>query len=76
MSKTLTKGELFDLLGTPQVDRQRTILTSHGITPIERPDGTLGVTWDAVNARMLGKTVENDSAEPTRRKLDMSRLNA
>lgn len=75
MSKTLTKGELFDLLGTPQVERQREVLAKYGITPIERPDGSLGVTWEAVNARMLGAAVSVEM-DPKVRKLDMSRLHA
>jgi len=76
MSKTLTRGELLDLTGTPQVERQKEILASMGIAPICRADGSLGVTWEVVNARMLGKEAETDAAEPVRRKLNMERMNA
>jgi hypothetical protein len=76
MSKTLTKGELLDLLGTPQVERQKEILAGMGITAFIRADGTLGVTWEVVNARMLGKTAESAPAETAHRQLNMSRMNA
>lgn len=75
MSRTLTKGELLDLTGTPQIEKQREVLARFGIKPIDRPDGTLGVTWEAVNARMLGESTATERA-PQVRKLDMGMLNA
>jgi hypothetical protein len=53
--RTLTDGELLDFTGTPQRKKQLEILRSYGLNPLVRPDGTIGVTWEAIEAVMLDK---------------------
>ena len=53
--KTLTDGELLDFTGTPQRKKQLDILQGYGLNPLVRPDGSLGVTWEAIEAVMLDK---------------------
>lgn len=52
MSNLLTLGDLVDLTGTPQKSRHAAILRDMGLHPLERPDGSVAISWDAVNAVM------------------------
>ena len=53
--KTLTNGELLDFTGTPHRRRQLEILRDYGLNPLVRQDGSIGVTWEAIEAVMLDK---------------------
>lgn len=53
--RTLTDGELLDFTGTPQRRKQLQILQAYGLNPLVRPDGSIGVTWEAIEAVMLDK---------------------
>lgn len=57
--RTLTDGELLDFTGTPQRRKQQQILQSYGLNPLVRPDGSIGVTWEAIEAVMLDKDRAN-----------------
>lgn len=54
MANTLTPGELLDLTGTPQPKRQAAVLRDYGLNPLVRSDGSVCITWEAVNAAMRG----------------------
>ena len=61
MSNVLTEGELLDLTRTSQRKRQKELLFSFGVVPMERSDGSLAVTWEAINERMKGVTEKQDT---------------
>lgn len=55
---TLTEGELLDFCKTPQRTRQLRFLRSMGLNPGVRDDGTIAITWEAINAAMTGANTE------------------
>jgi hypothetical protein len=57
MAQTLTDGELLDLRGTPQRERQIQILREDlGLNPLLRPDGSVVITWEVINSVMRDGT--------------------
>ena len=57
--KTLSAGELLDVTGTPQVERQKAVLRGWGIDPKQRADKSLMVTWAAIHQAQELREAEN-----------------
>lgn len=56
----LTQPELRELTGCVHKTRQRRVLDQRGIGYLVRADGSIATTWEAVNAALCGKVVDND----------------
>lgn len=52
---TLTPGELLDFTGSSQRNKQKALLEKYGINPLVRTDGSIAVTWEAIEAVMINK---------------------
>jgi len=56
----LSSTELRELTGASIRRLQRRVLDKSGIRYIERADGSLVTTWEAVNSVLCGQEAEND----------------
>ena len=69
MPALLTEPEMVQLTGARRSHKQAEVLRRHGIRFIERRDGAIATTWEAVNAVLAPQ-----AAAPTRKGPDFSVL--
>lgn len=64
MSQLLSQIELAELTGSKSVNKQKTVLSGHGIGFIVRYDGKISTTWDAVHSVLRPAKIESEPEGP------------